>query len=112
MVPPPPPQPALVVQGDQGSLPEVSSDIQVNVPNTMSSEDRHCAEQPGGEDASPALRRLESSWAADITDTHGLPSPVLAAWGQEASHNNCVMRQLNAEVKKEGFQIQWPWFES
>lgn len=78
----------------------------------MSSEDGHCAEQPGGEDASPALMRLESSWAADITDTHGLPSPVLAAWGQEQNHDNCVMRQLNADVKKEGFQIQWPWFES
>lgn len=40
-----------------------------------------------------------------------LPRPVLAAWGQEESHNNCVIKQLNAEVKKEGFQIQWPRFK-
>lgn len=50
--------------GDQGSLPEVSSDILISKHDVF--REGHCAGQPGGEDTGLAPRRLESSWPADI----------------------------------------------
>lgn len=62
--------------------------------NTMSSCEGHGARRPGGEDAGCALRRLESSWAADITGHPQSTQPravcggaervaVIAPWGSQ-----------------------------